>query len=78
MVLLVTTPLPEIDLGPLAGRLRAAAPEMRSFVHVVSSRGADTIEHETVRTVAGAPFIEERLSGLTYRIYPQTLSLIHI
>jgi 23S rRNA (uracil1939-C5)-methyltransferase len=72
MVLLVTTPLPEIDLAPLAGRLRAAAPEMRSFVHVVNSRGADTIEHETVRTVAGAPFIEEHLSGLTYRIYPQT------
>ncbi|MCK7524029.1 MAG: hypothetical protein MZV64_43580 [Ignavibacteriales bacterium] len=39
MAVLVTAPLPDLDLAPLAGRLRDAAPELRSFVHVVNSRG---------------------------------------
>jgi 23S rRNA (uracil1939-C5)-methyltransferase len=72
MAVLVTAPLPDLDLAPLAERLRDAAPELRSFVHVVNSRGSDCVEHESVRLVAGAPFIEEGLAGLTYRIYPQT------
>mgnify|MGYP001078141726 FL=1 len=72
MAVLVTAPLPDIDLAPLAGRLLEAAPSLRSFSHAVSSRGADCVEHEAVRLVAGAPFIEETLAGLTYRVYPQT------
>ena len=72
MAVLVTAALPDLDLAPLAGPLRDAAPELRSFVHVVNNRGSDCVEHESVRLVAGAPFIEEGLAGLTYRIYPQT------
>jgi 23S rRNA (uracil1939-C5)-methyltransferase len=72
MAVLVTAPLPDVDLAPLAGRLLEAAPALRSFSHAVSSRGADCVEHEAVRLVAGAPFIEETLAGLTYRVYPQT------
>lgn len=72
MAVLVTAPLPDVDLAPLAGRLLEAAPALRSFGHAVSSRGADCVEHEAVRLVAGAPFIEETLAGLTYRVYPQT------
>jgi 23S rRNA (uracil1939-C5)-methyltransferase len=70
MAILVTAELPEIDLSPLAGRLAAAAPELRSLVHVTNSRGSDLVEFERTSLVAGVPFIEERLSGLSFRIYP--------
>ena len=70
MVVLVTTDLPGIDLGPLAGRLAEAAPELRSFVHVTNSRGSDLVEFGRTALVAGVPFIEERLAGLSFRIYP--------
>ena len=70
MVILVTAALPELDFGALAGKLAAAAPEIRSFVHVSSSRGSDLVEFERMRLVAGVPFIEERLAGLAFRVYP--------
>ena len=72
MAVLVTVEAPDIDLSLLAGRLMAAAPELRSFVHVTNKRGSDIVEHEMTRIVAGAPFIEEKLAGLVFRIYPQT------
>jgi 23S rRNA (uracil1939-C5)-methyltransferase len=70
MVLLVTAELPEVDLDALAGRLAAAAPELRSFVHVTNRRGSDLVEFERTFLVAGVPFIEEKLAGLTFRVYP--------
>jgi 23S rRNA (uracil1939-C5)-methyltransferase len=70
MVILVTADLPEIELASLAGRLAEAAPELRSFVHVTNSRGSDLVEFERTSLVAGVPFIEERLAGLSFRIYP--------
>jgi 23S rRNA (uracil1939-C5)-methyltransferase len=70
MVILVTAGSPEIDLAALAGRLAAAAPELRSFVHVTNSRGSDLVEFERSSLVAGVPFIEERLAGLAFRVYP--------
>jgi len=70
MVILVTADLPEIDLPALAGRLAEAVPELRSFVHVVNSRGSDLVEFERTSLVAGIPFIEEKLAGLSFRIYP--------
>jgi 23S rRNA (uracil1939-C5)-methyltransferase len=70
MVILVTAELPGIELETLAARLAAAAPELRSFVHVTNSRGSDLVEFETTRLVGGVPFIEERLAGLSFRIYP--------
>ena len=70
MALLVTAELPEVDLDALAGRLAAAAPELRSFVHVTNSRGSDLVEFERTALVAGVPFIEEKLAGLSFRIYP--------
>jgi len=72
MVLLVTAELPEIDLAALAGRLAVAAPELRSFIHVTNSRGSDLVEFERSILVRGAPFIEEKLAGLAFRIYPPT------
>ena len=70
MVLLVTAELPELDLAPLAGRLAAAEPGLRSFVHVTNGRGSDLVEFERMRLIAGVPFIEERLARLAFRIYP--------
>jgi 23S rRNA (uracil1939-C5)-methyltransferase len=70
MAVLVTADLPELDLGPLAGRLAAAAPELRSFVYASSRRGADLVELERTDLVAGVPFIEEKLAGLAFRVYP--------
>ena len=70
MVILVTADLPAVDLGPLAGRLAEAAPGLRSFVHVTNGRGSDLVEFERTSLVAGVPFIEERLAGLSFRIYP--------
>ncbi|HOW84679.1 MAG TPA: 23S rRNA (uracil(1939)-C(5))-methyltransferase RlmD [Candidatus Aminicenantes bacterium] len=70
MIVLATAGIGEAGLDGLAGRLAAAAPEMRSFVHVSSRRGSDIVEYEQVRVVAGVPFIEERLAGRTFRIYP--------
>jgi len=68
--ILVTADLPEIDLPSLAGRLAEAVPELRSFVHVTNSRGSDLVEFGRTSLVAGVPFIEERLAGLSFRIYP--------
>ena len=70
MVLLVTAELPELDLAPLAARLAAAEPRLRSFVHVTNDRGSDLVEFGRTRLVAGVPFIEERLAGLAFRVYP--------
>jgi 23S rRNA (uracil-5-)-methyltransferase RumA/MAF protein len=72
MVILVTAELPGTDIAVLAERLMAAVPELKSFIHVTNSRSSDIIEHEKTRLVAGAPFIEETLLGLTFRVYPQT------
>ncbi|MEN6561242.1 MAG: 23S rRNA (uracil(1939)-C(5))-methyltransferase RlmD [Acidobacteriota bacterium] len=70
MVVLATAGIGESGLDALAGRLGAAAPGLRSFVHVTSRRGSDLVEYDRARVVAGVPFIEERLAGLTFRIYP--------
>jgi 23S rRNA (uracil1939-C5)-methyltransferase len=70
MALLVTADLPDIGLDGLAARLAAAAPELRSFVHVINRRGSDLVEFERTGLVAGVPFIEEKLGGLALRIYP--------
>jgi 23S rRNA (uracil1939-C5)-methyltransferase len=72
MVLLVTAELPETDLAALSGRLAAAAPELRSFVHVMNRRGSDLVEFERTSLIAGVPFIEERLAELSFRVYPQS------
>ncbi len=72
MAVLVAAELPDVDLAGLAARLGAAAPELRSFVHVTNRRGSDLVEFERTALVSGAPFIEERLDGLTFRVYPPT------
>jgi 23S rRNA (uracil1939-C5)-methyltransferase len=66
----VTAGLPDTDTAVLAGRLTAAVPELKSFVHVTNSRPSDLVEFERTRLLSGVPFIEEKLAGLLFRIYP--------
>ena len=70
MVILVTAELPDTSIAGLPERLAAAAPELRSFIHVTTARNSDVVEFERTRLVSGVPFIEERLAGLSFRIYP--------
>lgn len=72
MAVLVAADLAEADVAGLAGRLEAAAPELRSFVHVTNRRASDLVEFERTALVSGTPFVEERLAGLAFRIYPPT------
>jgi 23S rRNA (uracil-5-)-methyltransferase RumA len=70
MAILVTAELAKIDLEALAWRLAEAVPELRSFAHAVNYRGSDLGEFDRTSLVAGVPFIEERLAGLSFRVYP--------
>jgi 23S rRNA (uracil1939-C5)-methyltransferase len=70
MVILVTAELPDGGLAGLPERLTAAAPELRSFIHVTTARNSDVVEFERMRLIYGVPFIEEKLAGLAFRIYP--------
>lgn len=72
MAVLVAADLAGADVAGLAGRLAAAAPELRSFIQVTNRRASDLVEFERTEIVSGAPFVEERLAGLSFRIYPQT------
>jgi 23S rRNA (uracil1939-C5)-methyltransferase len=72
MAVLVAADLAGVDVSGLAARLAAAAPEIRSFVQVTNRRASDLVEFERTALVSGAPFIEERLAGLAFRIYPPT------
>jgi 23S rRNA (uracil1939-C5)-methyltransferase len=72
MVLLVTAPCPEVDFGELGARLAAAALRLKSFYHVTNGRNSDIVSFEETRLLAGSPWIEEELGGLSFRIHPQT------
>jgi 23S rRNA (uracil1939-C5)-methyltransferase len=71
MVLLVTAPGAEADFEAFAGRLAALSPRLKSLYHVVNRRKSDVVTFEETRLLSGSSWIEERLGGLTFRIYPQ-------
>jgi len=71
MALLVTVPLEGVDFMPLALRLAAVLPRLKSFYHVSNRRVSDTVGFEEARLLYGSPSIEEKLGGLTFRIRPQ-------
>ena len=72
MVLLATAPGSGADFGELAARLAPPASRVKSFFHVVSGRKSDIVSFEETRLLSGSPWIEEKLGGLTFKIYPQT------
>jgi 23S rRNA (uracil1939-C5)-methyltransferase len=69
---LVTAPAEGVDFGPLAGRLAAALPRLKGFLHVTNRRVSDTVGFEETRLLLGVPAIEERLAGLAFEIGPQS------
>ncbi len=71
MVLLVSSGA-ETDFGPLAARLAAEVPGLRSFYHVVNKGVSDFVDFADTRLLAGRPWIEERLAGRRFRIRPET------
>lgn len=72
MAVLTTSGLADEAAAVLAGRLTSALPQLKSFVHAVSGRRSDVVELMDMRLLFGAPFIDERAAGLTFRIHPAT------
>ncbi len=72
MILVVTAPAPEVDFLPLADALARRLPRLKSFYRVVNSRVCDLVNFGDKHVVLGDPWIEERLGGLAFRIYPET------
>jgi 23S rRNA (uracil1939-C5)-methyltransferase len=72
MVLLVTAPGSGVDFEELGARLAGPASRVKGFFHVVNGRKSDIVSFEETRLLAGSPWIEEKLGGLTFRIHPQT------
>jgi 23S rRNA (uracil1939-C5)-methyltransferase len=72
MVILVTAPGGDEEARALAQRLVAGIAGLKSVVHVANGRASDAVVFEEIRVVTGVPWIEERLGGLNFRVYPQT------
>ena len=72
MAVLVTTAEAGAAAPGLAETLAARFPSLRSFYHIETERATDVVTYEGARLVAGEPFIEETLGGLTFRIRPAT------
>jgi 23S rRNA (uracil1939-C5)-methyltransferase len=72
MAILVTTSAGSLDLGHLAARLMAEVPQVRSFYWGINNQLSDVVQYESLQLLAGAPSIEEKLAGLTFRVYPET------
>ena len=72
MVILVTRSGPAPGLREWAGRLAADIPAVRSVWHVENDRDADLVEYGNNTLLVGAAGIEEELSGLSFRIGPDS------
>lgn len=72
MAVLTTSGLADEAVAVLAGSVARAVPGLKSFVHAVSGRRSDVVELMDMRLLFGAPFIDERAAGLTFRIHPAT------
>ena len=72
MAILVTTGEAEPDVGDLCRRLSAVVPSLNSFYWGVSNEPSDVVHYERLQLLAGEPWIEEKLDGLRFRIYPET------
>jgi 23S rRNA (uracil1939-C5)-methyltransferase len=72
MTALVTAAPAVPGLRALADRLVAAVPEITSVAHAVNSAPSDGTPLAEVTIVAGQPYIDEVLAGLTFRIGLET------
>jgi len=75
MAVLVTTGERELRDGvlqDLARRAMEAHPPLRSVFWGVNNSRADVVQYERLVLAAGEPFLEEKLGGMIYRVYPET------
>jgi 23S rRNA (uracil1939-C5)-methyltransferase len=72
MAVLVTKAGKKPDLEPTARRLRDEVGQVKSVWWVENERLSDLVDFARKTHVAGTPFIEERLGGLRFRVYPET------
>jgi 23S rRNA (uracil1939-C5)-methyltransferase len=72
LAVLVTKAGQKPDLEETFRKLEKGVPQVSSFWWVENERVSDMVDYAGKAHIAGAPFIEERLEGLRFRIYPET------
>jgi 23S rRNA (uracil1939-C5)-methyltransferase len=72
LVLLVTSPGEFPQARELAGDLIARHPEIKGVLRGINPSVADAVQLAQVEVLAGRPFIYERITGLTFKIRPDT------
>ncbi len=72
LAVLVTRSGKELDLDGITQELMESVPQVRSFWAVQNDRISDLVDFEKKTLVAGSAFIEDRLGGYRFRIYPET------
>lgn len=72
LAVLVTKGGKKLDLEDMVRKLEHQVPQAKSFWWVENERVSDLVDFAGKVHIAGAPFIEERLGELRFRIYPET------
>jgi 23S rRNA (uracil1939-C5)-methyltransferase len=72
LAVLVTKAGKTPDLEEAFRKLEKGVPQVRSFWWAENERVSDLVDYAGKTHIAGAPFIEELLGGLRFRIYPET------
>jgi 23S rRNA (uracil1939-C5)-methyltransferase len=72
LAVLVTKGGKKLDLEDTVRKLEHQVPQVKSFWWVENERVSDLVDFAGKVHIAGAHFIEERLGGLRFRIYPET------
>ena len=72
LTVLVTKGGKRLDLEDTVRKLEYQVPQVKSFWWVENERVSDLVDFAGKVHIAGAPFIEERLGELRFRIYPET------
>jgi 23S rRNA (uracil1939-C5)-methyltransferase len=72
LAVLVTKGGRKLDLADLIRELGLQVPQVKSFWWVENDRLSDFVDFAGKVHIAGALFIEERLGGLRFRVYPET------
>lgn len=72
LAVLVTKRGKKLDFEDTVRNLGELAPQVKSFWWIENKRVSDFVDFATKIHIAGAPFIEESLGELRFRIYPET------
>jgi 23S rRNA (uracil-5-)-methyltransferase RumA/MAF protein len=72
LAVLVTKGGKRLDLEDTVRKLEQQVPQVKSFWWVENERVSDLVDFAGKVRIGGAPFIEERLGELRFRIYPET------